>query len=90
MGAFAEIPHTKAKNIIHTGGAIMKNKLSDKIEKYCKYCEKASALSNEDTMLCDKHGVVDAGHSCRHFRYDPLKRSPKKPERKVELEYVEV
>ena len=63
MGAFAEIPQTKAKNIIHTGGAIMKNKLSDKIEKYCKYCEKASALSNEDTMLCDKHGVVDAGHS---------------------------
>lgn len=68
----------------------MKNKLSDKIEKYCKYCEKASALSNEDTMLCDKHGVVDAGHSCRHFRYDPLKRSPKKAECKVELEYVEI
>ena len=68
----------------------MKKTISDKIEKYCKYCEKASALSSPDIMLCDKHGVVDAGHVCRAFRYDPLKRAPKKAERKVELEYIEI
>ena len=68
----------------------MKNKISDKIEKYCKYCEKASVLSDADTMLCTKHGVVDAAHCCRAFKYDPLKRAPKKAERKIELEYVEI
>ena len=68
----------------------MKNILSDKIEKYCKYCEKASPLTDEDTMLCKKHGVVDAGHCCRSFRYDPLKRAPSKAERKALLEYVEI
>ncbi|MBQ4353522.1 MAG: hypothetical protein IJC71_01375 [Clostridia bacterium] len=46
-------------------------------EKYCKYCEKAKTLSDPDRMLCEKHGVVSAGHSCRLFRYDPLKRAPK-------------
>ncbi len=68
----------------------MKNANQDKIEKYCKYCEKASTLSNEDTMLCEKHGVVDAGHFCRKFKYDPLKRAPVKKDRTVSLEYVEI
>ncbi len=68
----------------------MKKNKQDKIEKYCKYCEKACALTNEDTMLCAKHGVVDAGHSCRSFRYDPLKRAPSRLSAPAPLEYVEV
>jgi len=66
----------------------MKNK--DKIEKYCKYCEKAKTLSDPDCMLCSKHGVVSAGYSCLFFRYDPLKRSPKIRKAVPAGEYVEI
>lgn len=52
-------------------------KKENTVEKYCKYCEKASSLSDPDQMLCSKAGVVSAGSSCRAFRYDPLKRVPK-------------
>ena len=34
---------------------------------------------NEDTMICQKCGVVPATHQCRRFRYDPLKRVPPVP-----------
>jgi len=62
----------------------------NEIEKYCKFCEEAKTLSDPDTMLCSKYGVVSAGHACRRFRYDPLKREPKRAKKEVELEYVEV
>lgn len=65
-------------------------KYSDKIEKYCKYCEKAKTLSDPDTMLCSKKGIVSAGYSCRKFSYDPLKRTPKMNTSKVALEFVEI
>lgn len=66
----------------------MKN--TDKIEKFCKYCEKAKTLSDPDTMLCGRKGVVSAGHSCRKFCYDPLKRAPKMNNTKPTLEFVEI
>ena len=62
----------------------------DGIEKYCKYCENARNLSDGDVMLCDKYGVVKSAHHCRHFIYDPLKRSPKIPDSEPELEYVDI
>lgn len=66
----------------------MKNKHD--IEKHCKYCEKASALHDSDTMLCEKKGIVNASQKCRSFRYDPLKREPKIKKSPDALEYVEV
>ena len=66
----------------------MKNKHD--IEKYCKYCEKASALHDSDTMLCEKKGLVNASQKCHSFRYDPLKRDPKIKKSPDALEYVEV
>ena len=62
----------------------------NEIEKYCKYCEEATTLSDADTMLCSKFGVVSSGHVCRRFKYDPLKRNPKRANKEVELEYVEI
>lgn len=53
-------------------------KEDDRIEKYCKYCEHAGTLSDPDAMLCDKAGVVSASHCCRRFRYDPMKRKPRR------------
>ena len=62
----------------------------DGIEKYCKYCEEASSLSGGETMLCNRFGVVSAAHKCRRFRYDPLKREPKRLKKDAELEFVDV
>ena len=59
-------------------------------EKFCKYCEHAKTLSDPDTMLCEKRGIVPAGHRCRRFRYDPLKRTPNRSVRELNLEYIEI
>ncbi len=59
-------------------------------EKFCKYCEHAKTLSDPEVMLCEKRGVVPAGHGCRRFRYDPLKRIPQRATREIKLEYIEI
>ena len=46
------------------------------IEKICRFCEKASDLVDESTVLCKKKGIVSENGTCRFFRYDPLKRVP--------------
>ena len=48
------------------------------IPKVCAHCQHAVRLDSQD-MLCRRHGVVGARHSCRRFRYDPTKRVPLKP-----------
>lgn len=53
-----------------------KNKNKPEIDKVCAYCELALPLQDRDFMLCSKRGVVSAGHHCRYFSYDPLKRVP--------------
>ena len=74
------------------GGQAVKE--DERIEKYCKYCEHAGTLSDPDSMLCGKAGVVRASHCCRRFRYDPLKRDPKRrtdgEDRIESLPFVEV
>ena len=49
-----------------------------KIDRFCSYCAFAGKI-NEDTMICQKCGIVPATHQCRRFRYDPLKRIPPTP-----------
>lgn len=56
----------------------MKIKFKERIEVFCKYCEHASPIVSEDKMVCPKYGVVSADYKCRRFRYDPLKREPKR------------
>lgn len=53
---------------------------SDKIEiiKCCAFCEKATPLAGDEYVLCAKKGVVSLTYKCRRFRYDPLKRIPKR------------
>ncbi|MBQ1264396.1 MAG: hypothetical protein IIY04_03155 [Oscillospiraceae bacterium] len=46
-----------------------------KIDRYCTYCQFAGKIDDE-TMICQKFGIVPAEHHCRKFRYDPLKRVP--------------
>ena len=59
-------------------------------ERFCRYCERAKTLSDPDTMLCGRRGVVPAGYCCRRFRYDPLKRTPNRTVRGLNLEYIEI
>jgi hypothetical protein len=59
-------------------------------EKYCKYCELAVTLTDEDQMLCSRYGVVSSSHCCRRFRYDPMKRVPARNRQKPQLDYVDV
>lgn len=33
-------------------------------------------MNNE--ILCIKHGVTELRDSCRHYKYDPLKRVPER------------
>ncbi len=48
------------------------------IEPRCAYCARGYTLDN-DQVACAKKGVVNAGSSCRAFKYDPLKRVPPRP-----------
>ena len=47
------------------------------VEKACAYCAN-SGQSGADALLCPKKGFVSPDGHCRHFRYDPLKRVPKR------------
>lgn len=49
-----------------------------KIDPYCAYCARAGRV-DEERMVCQKKGIVDAGGHCPSFRYDPLKRTPSRP-----------
>ena len=48
------------------------------ISKKCAFCEFASKTLDESKMICKKKGVVHADYSCRAFRYDLMKRVPKR------------
>lgn len=41
----------------------------------CAWCRHGSQL-DDDTVLCDRKGPVDAAGACRRYRYDPFKRTP--------------
>lgn len=47
------------------------------IEVFCKFCERATPLSVDGKLVCEKYGVVAEDYHCRRFVYDPLKRSPR-------------
>ena len=44
----------------------------------CAYCRHSAGTEVENTVLCSKCGVTPPKDKCRRFRYDPLKRIPKK------------
>lgn len=48
------------------------------ISKKCAFCEFASKTLDEAKMICKKKGVVHSDYSCRAFRYDLMKRIPKR------------
>ncbi len=54
-------------------------KLFDKnIVPACKYCAHGRDCVGIEKTLCEKKGAVDPDGRCVAFRYDPLRRQPKK------------
>ncbi len=48
------------------------------ISKKCAFCEFASKTLDDERMICKKKGVVHADFACRSFRYDLMKRVPRR------------
>lgn len=42
----------------------------------CETCLHGRRSSDGDAILCRRGGVLPLSHHCRHFRYDPLRRTP--------------
>lgn len=59
---------------------------SNSITASCSYCFHGKLSPDGESVLCLKLGIVDKNFSCKKFKYDPLKRQPKRPR---ELEHFE-
>lgn len=44
----------------------------------CAYCLHGHKSEYSDEIFCEKRGVTRPNESCRRFRYDVLKRTPRK------------
>ena len=55
----------------------------NRISPACRFCELAVPSGRKEFFVCQKKGVVPSEFSCRHYRYDPLARIPRRP---LELE----
>ena len=46
----------------------------------CEYCAHGRTLPGITEIICKKKGITYSDDSCRRYKYDPLKRNPKKTE----------
>ena len=54
-------------------------------EKRCEHCLNGKLPSDKSVVLCKKFGVVSLDFCCKSFRYDPLKRVPKRARLQTEF-----
>jgi hypothetical protein len=54
-----------------------KSVFNKKLPRSCEYCVYGNRLDYANEILCKKHGVTEFRDSCRSYKYDPLKRTPK-------------
>ncbi len=50
------------------------------ISPSCSYCKFGTLSESKEVILCEKKGITAKNFSCRKFKYDPLRRIPKKQE----------
>ena len=70
-----------------------KNNFGEDIERVCAFCEKGMPLPGKDgamLVVCPKKGLVDGAYVCGAFRYDPLKREPRRRKTDIEFEAVDI
>ncbi len=51
------------------------------ITKKCALCEFGRVSADGKSVFCEKKGVMEPDDKCGRFRYDPLKREPKLPQK---------
>ena len=56
----------------------MKKMFDKNVIKKCEYCLFGTAIGDDGEIICKKRGVVYKDDLCRKYKYDPLKREPKK------------
>lgn len=57
----------------------MSNKQFKKnVEPRCEYCVYGTSLEHSNEVLCLKRGITETGDFCRKYKYNPLKRVPKR------------
>lgn len=52
------------------------------ITKKCALCEIGRLTADGKNILCEKKGVMELDDKCGKFKYDPLKREPKLPQKR--------
>ena len=52
--------------------------LNKNISPACEYCKHGTASKYTDEVFCLKKGVTNKQDACRHYKYDVLKRTPKR------------
>ena len=50
----------------------------ENIEPACEYCQFGKPAPDGETVLCPRKGVVAKSFKCRKYKYDIMKRVPKK------------
>lgn len=49
-----------------------------KAYRACRHCANGRPTGDGERVLCVHKGIVEADYACRKYRYDPLKRVPKR------------
>lgn len=59
---------------------ILRQKLFNKknYSKRCDSCFHGRLTADSESVLCVKYGIMMPDHSCRDYKYDPLKRRPER------------
>ncbi len=55
-----------------------KKLFGNKKEPRCETCAHGKLSANGESVLCVQGGALPLTHSCRHYQYDPLRRTPKR------------
>ncbi|MFV0351897.1 MAG: hypothetical protein ACK5JF_06250 [Oscillospiraceae bacterium] len=55
-----------------------KHLFGDTIDPACAYCMHGTESSDQVMILCPRFGPVAPSFHCKHFKYDPLRREPKR------------
>lgn len=57
-----------------------KSVFNKKLPHSCEYCLHSTLLEYTKETVCKKRGVTGLKDSCSSYKYDPLKRTPKRAE----------
>lgn len=59
----------------------MKQKLIDgnSYSQICENCFNGRLSADGSSVLCVKNGIMRLDSTCKKYKYDPLKRRPKRP-----------